>query len=93
MMTVDQAQQDGVVILGQNTSAYTTFPVIEFIPGKYVTVATPKRVLVISTKVEVKNANDSLKAARIQVPLLLAWSVAGSVRKSDGTDQKGYDCT
>lgn len=74
-MTIEQAMDNNIPTLGQVPSAYDQFPVVEFIAGKYSSVTPPKRVLVPSFETELKNPDGSLRAKRIQVPLMLAWSV------------------
>jgi hypothetical protein len=71
-MTVADCHANGVVPLGEDPST-ALWPVIEFVPGKYVDVPTPKRVGVIRGQAELNNPDGTLKASRHQVPLILAW--------------------
>lgn len=73
MMTVADATAANIPVLTESSSSYHIFPVIEFIPGKYVTVPTPKRVCVPCFEIDVKNPDGSVKAKRVQIPLILAW--------------------
>lgn len=72
-MTEEEASAQGIRRLGWAPSPYTVFPVVEFIPSRYVTEPTPKRVLVPTNDITVKNPGGSIKATRVQVPLILAW--------------------
>jgi hypothetical protein len=73
MMTIEQASENGILSLTRAHSNYNIFPVVEFIPGKYASVCTPKRVLVPSGEQDVSNSDGTMRAKRVQLPLLLAW--------------------
>jgi hypothetical protein len=77
-MTSAEAKALGMISLMLATSQLgstqsTVFPVVEFIPGIYVTVSTPKRVLVPCNEIIINNPEGKMKASRAQVPLILAW--------------------
>lgn len=74
-VTREEAGLQGIISLGQSPSAYTVFPVVEFLAGKYSTVAPPPRILIPVTEMDVKNSNGTIRAQRIQIPLMLAWYV------------------
>ena len=73
LMTYEDAAANGVQMIGDHHGVKRLWPVVEFVSGKYVTVPTPKRVLVLPGEATVDNANDTMRATRYQVPLLLAW--------------------
>lgn len=72
-MTLEEAHKANIGNLSLPATHYKVFPVVEFLPGKHVSVRTPKRVLVTAGEADVKNPNGSLRARRTQVPLILAW--------------------
>jgi hypothetical protein len=72
-MTIDEAIAEFIPCLPEVHSPFKLFPIVEFISGKHSAVTPPKRVLVPAYEVDIKNQDGTMKARRIQIPLMLAW--------------------
>jgi hypothetical protein len=72
--TRDEASQTGVLVVpGDSVDPAENWPVIEFLPSKHCKVRQYQRVLIPRMIVQINNANNTMEACRLQVPLILAW--------------------